>query len=142
MEDKSLTLGNRRILDRLRQVPKTVQRNQKYIGVIKGAENYLVKGQVEGDSDLRGVLLLSEGALWKGDIAADIIVIRGTVVGNIHARHKIEISGSARISGKVESPLIAVAEGALVKGGMEDGGLVTTFEERRLPLPSLRESAN
>jgi cytoskeletal protein CcmA (bactofilin family) len=133
MEDRSLTLGNRRILDRLRQVPKMVNRGQKFIGVIKGAENYLVKGQVEGRSDLRGVLMLSEGALWQGDITADIVVIRGTVVGNILARHKIEISGSARISGKVESPLIAVAKGALIKGGTEEGSLITNFEERRLP---------
>lgn len=133
MEDRSLTLGNRRILDRLRQVPKMVKRGQKFIGVIKGAENYLVKGQVEGHSDLRGVLMLSEGALWQGDITADIVVIRGTVVGNILARHKIEISGSARISGKVESPLIAVAKGALIKGGTEEGSLITNFTERRLP---------
>ncbi|GMQ92288.1 MAG: hypothetical protein BMS9Abin11_1610 [Gammaproteobacteria bacterium] len=133
MEDRSLALGNRRILDRLCQVPKMVNRGQKFIGVIKGAENYLVKGQVEGHSDLRGVLMLSEGALWQGDITADIVVVRGTVVGNILARDKIEISGSARISGKVESPLIAVAKGALVKGGTEASDLITTFEERRLP---------
>ena len=131
MEDKSLTMGNRRILDRLEEVPKTVNRDQKFVGNLIGRGNYLVKGQVQGDCDLHGTLMISGGALWQGNVLADIVVVLGTVVGNVIARQKIEIRGSARISGKAQSPMIALAKGALVKGGTNDGGLVTTFEERR-----------
>ncbi len=125
-------MEKRRTLDEICGLPTTIERDKIFRGRMAGTANYLVKGKAVGDCSLEGTLILSKGALWEGNIIADTVVISGTVLGNVTARQKLEVRRDGRIAGKASSPVIAVAEGSMIKGGIEEASLVTSFVERRL----------
>lgn len=124
-------MTKRRVLDNMRQLPSTIAREQAYIGNLQGKDNYLVQGEVRGDCDVEGAMMLAQGCRWQGNVVADTIVIRGRVEGNVTARFKLELRSTAHVSGHVSSPLIAVAEGAVVQGNISRDSMVTHFKERR-----------
>lgn len=124
-------MTKRRSLDSMRNLPSTIARDQAFIGNLQGKENFLVRGIVRGNSDVEGVMMLAQDCQWQGNVVADTIVIRGRVEGNVTARHKLELRSTAQVSGNVSSPLIAMAEGAVVKGNISRDSMVTHFKERR-----------
>jgi cytoskeletal protein CcmA (bactofilin family) len=119
------------MLDNLPQLPSTIAGEQAYIGNLQGKENYLVRGYVRGDCSVEGVMMLAEGCRWQGNVEADTVVIRGRVTGNVTAHFKLELRSTAHVSGNISSPMIAVAEGAVVLGKISGDSMVTRFKERR-----------
>jgi cytoskeletal protein CcmA (bactofilin family) len=109
---RKLIRRRRRILDRIR-FTVVIGPEMFFRGTLRGDDHTLVCGQVEGDADLDGTLVLSEGGYWEGDITAANVVLAGEVHGNVSARAKLEIAPSARIYGNLRSPVIAMAEGAV-----------------------------
>lgn len=124
-------MSRRRSLDNLDKFPTTVGREAVHVGLFAGRDNYVVHGQVHGDSDIDGVLMIGPDGLWVGNITADMVVVKGRVEGNIQARFKLELRPSARIKGNLNSPLIAVAEGAVIQGRVSPDSMVTHFTDRR-----------
>lgn len=102
-------------------------------GTLTGSGDYRVSGRFEGDADIEGTVVLLPGAHWKGDIAADNLVIAGEVHGNVTAQNSLELTASARIHGDLASPTIAIAEGALYQGQVRTvkRAPVKRFKERR-----------
>lgn len=125
-------MSRRRSLDQLENTPTILGREVVHVGVIEGRDNYVVHGRVEGNCDLDGVLLIGPHCLWIGNIKADTVIVKGQVEGSIRAHFKIEVRPSARIKGDLSSPLIAVAEGAVVQGRTSADSIITRFTERRM----------
>jgi len=124
-------MSQRRSLDHLKKVPTILGREVVHVGVIEGRNNYVVHGRVEGHCDIDGVLLIGPDCLWIGNITADTVIVKGRVEGSVHANFKIEVRPSARIKGDLSSPMIAVAEGAVVQGRVSPDSIITRFIERR-----------
>jgi cytoskeletal protein CcmA (bactofilin family) len=103
------------------------------VGTITGQGAFVFCGAVEGDCDINGPLTLAKGAHWKGILRANDIVVAGTVEGDVVAKQRVEILGSARITGSLSGNSIAVAEGAIIEGEIKvtSGEQPTTFEEKR-----------
>lgn len=118
MNDKK----TRRFRDRASGAPTLINEGCKITGVISGAGDYQVSGQIDGDCDIDGTVSLTRGGLWRGTIKANHVVISGHVEGDIVAAGKVEVSDSARITGTVTGEAIAVAEGAVVEGQMKTTG--------------------
>jgi cytoskeletal protein CcmA (bactofilin family) len=60
--------------------------------------------------------VIGHGALMKAKIKAASVVVAGTVSGEINATERIEIRPSARISGNLAAPRMAMHEGAIFEG--------------------------
>lgn len=125
-------MARRRSLDHIQEVPTILGREVVHIGLLQGQNNYVVHGRVKGDCDIDGVLLIGPDCLWVGDIRADTVIVKGRVEGRIHANFKLEVRPTARIKGDLSSPLIAVAEGAVVQGQISPDCIVSRFTERRM----------
>src|SRR4030065_600289 len=125
------TMSRRRSPHQLQYTPTVLGREVVHVGVIEGHDNYVVHGRVKGDCDLDGVLLIGPHCLWVGNIRADTVIVKGQVAGSIRAHCKIEVRPSARVKGDLSSPLIAVAEGAVVPGRTSTAHIITRFTERR-----------
>jgi cytoskeletal protein CcmA (bactofilin family) len=70
---------------------------------------------------------------WKGRIEATDIVIAGEVEGDVLAHGKLEVAAAARISGNLTGRSVAIAEGAVIEGGVNVQGdmPLITFTEKR-----------
>jgi len=112
----------RRLRDRATDSATLINEGCKITGLITGAGDYLVNGEIDGDCDLGGTVTLARHGMWKGTIKAGNVIIAGHVEGDIVAAGKVEITETARISGTVSGEAIAVAEGAVVEGVMKTTG--------------------
>ena len=89
-------------------------------GEIKGAEDITVDGQVEGRIDLpEHTLTIGPNATVVADVNAKIVVVFGSVIGNIIAREKAEIRSTACVEGSLTCGNLTVQEGATLMGQIE-----------------------
>ena len=136
MVNSVLELGrarHRRTLDKVGGISTIIGTESTFVGVLRGNDNVVVLGRVEGECDLNGTLLLEEPGCFEGNIVAENVIIAGEVRGNVMARAKLEIASSARITGDVSGEVIAIAEGASIDGQMRTASSepVKQFTEKR-----------
>lgn len=82
----------------------------------KDAVNLRINGSFEGKLDTKGKLIIDRDAIVTADIEGDTIIIAGKVKGNISARIRLEIIGSAQLLGNIKTPILKMEQGALLRG--------------------------
>lgn len=124
----------RRIQDSSAGPTTYIAASTKIVGTISGQGPYVFCGTIEGDCDINGPLTLAPGAVWRGTLKASDVIVAGTVEGDVVARQRVEISGTARVTGSLSGNSIAVAEGAVIEGDIKvtNGEQPVTFQERRV----------
>ena len=90
-------------------------------GRVHGAEALSVWGRIEGAVSLDATLTIEESGVVMADVEADEVIIRGELAGNIRARRAVRIEAGARVTGDVDAPAIAIAEGARFSGTVNIG---------------------
>ena len=92
-------------------------------GKITSTENLTIDGRVEGTIELGDhSLTIGAGASVEADLAAQTIVISGAVAGNVKASVKIDLQATASVKGDIVSPVIVMADGAVVTGKVDIAG--------------------
>ena len=114
--------NKRRLRDAASGPGTLISEGCKIEGLMTGAGNFMINGEVEGECDIKGTVTLALGGRWKGVLRAESVIVAGTIDGDIVATGQVEISSSAKISGTVTGEAIAVAEGAVVEGVMRTTG--------------------
>ena len=74
-----------------------------------------VEGDLNSDSDLAKLVVSKTGKV-QGEIRVPNVVVNGTIVGNVRASEKLEISGTARIFGDLHYSTIEIRGGSLITG--------------------------
>jgi cytoskeletal protein CcmA (bactofilin family) len=90
-------------------------------GNMKFTEGLRVDGEVFGDiqattEEAGSMLVISEAAVVQGGIAADHVIINGTVRGPVHARELLELQPKAKIEGDVSYVALEMHQGAVISG--------------------------
>ena len=89
-------------------------------GHITGTEDLRIDGKVEGPVSLRGhELTIGPTAQLNSEIQAGEVVVYGKVVGNLHARGRVDIKKDGSIVGDISSARISIEDGAHFKGRIE-----------------------
>ena len=70
-----------------------------------------VNGNVLSNAEDGGALSVSESGVIEGNVAVTNIVMNGTVNGDMHARDRLVLGGSARVNGNVHYGVIEMAPG-------------------------------
>ncbi|MBM4386443.1 MAG: polymer-forming cytoskeletal protein, partial [Deltaproteobacteria bacterium] len=100
MEDRRTTIGEGTLI----------------AGDIRGEEDVVVCGRIEGRVDLSATLFIEATSLIKGELRVNHAVVMGSVLGDIHAADCIEIAQSGRVIGNLFTPRLVIADGGAVKG--------------------------
>lgn len=89
-------------------------------GEVTGSENLEIDGIVEGPISLGGhELIVGCTAQLNSEIHAGEVVVNGRVVGNVHARGRVEITKDGSITGDIACARISIEDGAHFKGRIE-----------------------
>ena len=109
-------------------------------GEISGKGDLHLDSRMNGDINLKGLLVIGRDCLFSGHAEANHIIVEGRVEGRIKALDKIEIRAGGHVQGKVICQQIAIAEGAFLDGEVKSkkGSPVTPsyFIEKRKNLHS------
>ena len=89
-------------------------------GHITGTEDLQIDGKVEGSISLRGhQLTVGSAAQLTSEIHAAEVVVYGKVVGNVHARDRVDVKTDGSVVGDISTARISIEDGAHFKGRIE-----------------------
>jgi cytoskeletal protein CcmA (bactofilin family) len=76
----------------------------------------MINGRLRGEIHSNDTLIVGEKGVINASIRAGIVLVSGEVVGNVVGVERVELRGSARVSGDVEAPIVVVDEGVMFDG--------------------------
>ncbi len=89
-------------------------------GHITGTEDLQIDGKVDGPISLRGhQLTVGSAAQLNSEIHAGGVVVFGKVVGNLHARDRVDVKTDGSVIGDISTARISIEDGAHFKGRIE-----------------------
>lgn len=100
----------------LDSVETLIGANATFEGNLKTDKTVRIDGKVVGDIETTAGVLVGADAVIEGNIAAEIVMLGGTVKGNISAPEGIEILPKARMLGDLKTNILTIAEGAYFEG--------------------------
>jgi cytoskeletal protein CcmA (bactofilin family) len=88
----------------------------KFEGKLKYHGTIRIDGHFKGEISGEGILIIGEGALIESDIRVSHLLNSGEIRGNVTADRRIQINASGKILGDIETPSMAITEGAIIEG--------------------------
>ena len=92
-------------------------------GEIRGEEDLVIKGRVDGKIHLSHALTVEKGAIVQADVDVRTLVISGTLVGNIVASESVRLLATARVVGDLATPRVIMDAGAAYRGRVDMGDI-------------------
>jgi cytoskeletal protein CcmA (bactofilin family) len=93
-----------------------VGKGAKLEGTVVSAGSLRIDGQVKGQINADGDVMLSPQSQVEADIRAQNVAVAGRFKGNIVVKGRAEISRGGRVDGNITSKTLVVEEGAIFQG--------------------------
>ncbi|MDB6088839.1 MAG: hypothetical protein JWN85_1623 [Gammaproteobacteria bacterium] len=88
----------------------------RFKGELHADEDLLIRGQIEGSiSHSQRLTICHEGQV-KAGITGQVIVVEGTVEGDLNATTSVAVMSGAHLTGDVSAPSVSIVEGAHFNG--------------------------
>ena len=91
-------------------------------GDLSADEDLLIQGRVEGSVTHTQRLTVGPQGTVKANIRAQLIVVEGTVEGDLNAEKSIFVKETAKVWGNIAAPSVSILEGASFSGNIDMGG--------------------
>ena len=104
------------MLQGYRKITAIIEEGCKFEGNLSFSGVARVAGHINGSIFSNDTLIISEGAIISADINANIVIVFGSVKGNIKASSRVEIRSPARFEGTIAAPSLVVEEGVIFHG--------------------------
>ena len=89
-------------------------------GELVGGEDLTLDGKVHGKVSLpEHVLTVGANAKIDAEIVAKVVIVLGSVQGNVTAKEKFELRAGGVMDGQLIAPRVAMAEGSTFNGKIE-----------------------
>ena len=75
-----------------------------------------IDGRLRGEVFSEDTLVIGEGAEVHAEIHVGVVIIEGTVNGNIRAERSIELHAPARVRGNIQTPSLFIDKGVIFEG--------------------------
>jgi len=90
-----------------------------FIGTLQFEGTVRLDGRFEGEVSGSDLLIIGQSAAVRAEIQVGSLTVSGRVEGNIVARKRVELLGTAQVTGSVKTPALVVSEGAVLNGTCE-----------------------
>ncbi len=106
-------------------------------GEVKGSEDLVVDGQVEGTiSLLESRLTIGPNAHVAANVSAKDVILLGHLIGDISATGKVELRDGCNLAGDISAARLSIEENAQFRGKVEPlaGGAGTPTKGTGVPV--------
>jgi cytoskeletal protein CcmA (bactofilin family) len=110
----------------------------RFKGELTADEDLVVHGSIEGTLGPAPRVTIGPDAKIDADVQATIVVVEGTVHGNLTAQSAVVVKETATVEGNIESPAVTILEGARFNGSVAMGAAVRA----RLGTPARTDGAH
>ena len=93
----------------------------EYQGQLNFKGTVRIDGRFTGTINSEGKLILGKDANIEGAVTVNELVVHGALNGDIRVGKRTILHQSARVSGALTTPLLAMEEGALLQGELHMG---------------------
>jgi cytoskeletal protein CcmA (bactofilin family) len=91
-------------------------------GDLTAEEDLLIQGRVEGSITHTQRLTVGPQGTVKANIKAQLIIVEGTVDGDLQAEKSVFVKETAKVHGNIYSPTVSITEGANFSGSIDMDG--------------------
>jgi cytoskeletal protein CcmA (bactofilin family) len=108
-------------------------------GEVKGSEDLVVDGQVEGTITLtESRLTIGPNAHVAANVSARDVILLGHLIGNISASGKVELRDGCNLAGDISAGRLSIEENAQFRGKVEplQGGAAAPAKGSSVPVAS------
>ena len=91
-------------------------------GDLSAEEDLLIQGRVEGSITHTQRLTVGPQGTVKANIHAQLIVVEGSVDGDLQAEKSVVVKETAKVIGNIFAPTVSILEGAAFSGNIDMGG--------------------
>jgi cytoskeletal protein CcmA (bactofilin family) len=91
-------------------------------GDLSAEEDLLIQGRVEGTITHTQRLTVGPQGTVKANIRAQLIIVEGTVDGDLTADKSVFVKESAKVVGNIFAPTVSILEGASFSGRIDMDG--------------------
>jgi cytoskeletal protein CcmA (bactofilin family) len=96
-------------------------KDTEFQGDLSFRGSFRIDGHFKGKIDSESMLIIGEQGKVEADIKVGYLIVNGEVKGNIQAVDKVEIHSRGRVIGTVNTPKLAVEEGAYMEANCHTG---------------------
>ena len=101
------------------RISTSLGKETTFSGTMRFEKSLKIEGRFQGRIVSEGALYVEQGAEVDADIEVGSVVIAGTVRGNVIARERVELLGTARLYGDVKTSKLKIADGVVFEGKCE-----------------------
>lgn len=91
-------------------------KDTEFYGDLSFKKSLQINGLFEGEITSEGFLVVGEGATVRANIKARMVIICGTVYGNIEAVDALDIQSGGRLYGNIRTAKLKIADGVVFEG--------------------------
>ena len=98
-----------------------IDQGSDFEGKLSFKDTVRIDGGFKGEITSENTLIVGETGEVTANIQSSVVVVSGTVVGNIHAKAKVILHKTGVIEGDVESPSLVIEDGGRLNGSVRMG---------------------
>ncbi|TAK04427.1 polymer-forming cytoskeletal protein [bacterium] len=76
----------------------------------------VLNGKFRGELLSSDMLLVGDTAQVEAEVQVGVAIVSGQITGNIIARERVELRGTARVFGDIVTPVLVLEEGVVLDG--------------------------
>src|SRR3954468_2474478 len=91
-------------------------RGSEFEGKLTFEGTVRIDGKLSGEIFSDDVLVIGEGAHVSAEIDVGVLIVEGSVTGNIKAKRAVELHAPARVRGNIDTPSLYIDKGVIFEG--------------------------
>ena len=104
----------------------------EFLGELRFRDTLRIDGHLKGKIVSDNTLIIGESGHVEADIDCGVVSIRGTVLGRVHGRQRIELLAGSKVQATLVSPKLVIEDGAFFEG---DCQMVPAGHPNPVPAP-------
>jgi cytoskeletal protein CcmA (bactofilin family) len=103
------------VKDRTSILGPTIQ----FKGELSAEEDLVVLGTIEGSITHKQRLTIGAGGTVRASVEAQLVVIEGTIEGDVRAEKAVSVKETAHMTGNITAPSVTILQGATFNGSVD-----------------------
>lgn len=91
----------------------------KFKGELSADEDLVIHGNVEGSITHTQRLTIGAGGTVHASVEAQLVVVEGTIEGNVRAEKSVAVKETAQMTGNISAPSVTILQGANFNGNVD-----------------------